>query len=431
MTENSYITALLLQSGDLYKTCPKTLPRFEIDTTDKDLTDSERKKVILFVDRCRFDTIHIGINFKANLGIITPCIGYYAKADAKTYFQMECIHSGIFRGIMMMNLPFKHAYLDDQLRDFLSLVNLHLRDQGNFSWMGLYERNRIINGSKYVLVVVCGLSNDEYNQFYIKCAECTNRLTLNSCVPLFDEYRQIAKNRRLFVMGTMYKLLNSIGSISTVAPPAFKKIHSDATMDNYDKMKSICRGIVYPWTRIPSRPVLLNPEIPHEFLGAPVGSIAVQKKDPELLANVDQIVDYIDVVLDDYCAFDNSTMIRLSGHVISSTTRVNPIVYGPCDSIGIITEIGDGVIYAAQAYTMKSTNANNSEARIVTHEDPLITEPLLLYSTYNIPQREDIVQRLTPLCVRYSVRDDVGFSKHYDKLVLSTKFGIDNFKLIE
>lgn len=431
MTENSYITALLLQSGDMYKTCSRTLPKFEIDTTDRDLTDSERKKILLFIDRCRFDSIHIGINFKANLGIITPCIGYYAKADAKTYFQMDCINPGIFRGITMMNLPIKHAFLDDQLRDFLSLVNFHIRDQGNYSWMGLYERNRIINGSKYVMVVVCGLSDEEYSQFYTKCAECTNRMTLNGCVSLFDEYRQLAKNRRLFVMGLLYKLLNSIGTVSTINPPAFKKIHSDATVENYEKMKAVCRGIVYPWTRIPSRAVLLNPDIPIDLYGAQVGAIAVQRKDPELLANVDRITDYIDVVLDDYCAYDNSTMIRLSGHVISSTSRINPILFGPCDSIGIITDIGDGVIYAAQAYSVKSTSANNLEARLVTHEDPLIQEPILLYSTFNIPQREDIHQRLTPLCVRFSVRDEIGFSKHYDKLVLSTKFGIDNFSLIE
>lgn len=381
----------------------------------------EKSKLRKMLNRIRFDELHVGSNFKSNIGILMPCFGYYGMLHGESIFQSDCIDRNIFRGISVLNLNNTGNALitEDFLHLFLKNVNLHIRDtmMGSFSWVGLYERTSCNPQSQYCLVAVCGLSDLEYEEFETQLQKYyTNQKTVNICASeVFPIYREKARNRRKMLLGVMYDIFKiliqqpvtyheSVKGKESIPDTVTSSIVTDTLYQNY---KMYYSGLIYKWSKFPSR--LANLLDPCTFWGQPIGNIGTERKDPEVRSSETYVQVTMDVILDDYKQYDCDiidTYIRCSGHAISNELEVKPILKGPRDVISLYTTENLGKIYACQYYPLVAKQ-KAMDYKLFLCDDPNIKTPRLLHGLFTAELIQP-TEQLRPKCVRVSIKDDVG-----------------------
>lgn len=405
--------ASLLESRSL-KINKTIFPALKLDQSQRELSHAEKLKLSRFINKIRFDKFTVGANFKANLGILAPPTGYYATLDTGTYFQSDLVDRNIFRGIAVSNLTNRTTPLSEhELRAFKMALNLHVRDSmlSNFSWLGIYERTSCDSEYQYCLVVVCGLSSDEYEDFLDQCARgYTNSRTVHDALSeLFPRFRELARARRRFLLGIMSRLLGTQTPGHEEPPTGLEPTNICPTQVSesvYQELKSLYHGVIFRWSKIPSRlPSFLSGALPSRHLGADIGSIAFHRKDPDLLHSSDHVTVTMDVVLDDFLEQSETQAIRVSGHCVSHTEEVQVILHGPGEAINLYTsDVLLGAVYANQA---ASEGKMLKTSDIVFVEDPEVTEPRIVCANYTM-QRPKPTEQLRPKCVRSSLTDDTG-----------------------
>lgn len=383
--------------------------------------DLEKNKLRKMLNRVRFNELVVGSNFKSNLGVLMPCFGYYGMIHGDSIFQSDCIDRNIFRGISVLNLNNSSNALitEDLLHLFLKHVNLHIRDYqiSNFAWLGLYERTSCSSDSQYCLVVVCGLSDTEYEEFETTIQKFySNQQTVTKCASeVFPVYREKARNRRRMLLGIMYDIFKMLTQQVTLGVESVKKesisvdgkTSSIVTTNQYQQMKLYYCGLIYSNSKFPSR--MANLLDGCTFWGQPIGNIGVDHQDRDVKKTETFVQVTMDVILDDYKELESEQMdmyIRCSGHATSRDSEVKPILKGPRDVISLYTTENLGNIYACQVYPVFSEQ-KTTEYKLFVSEDPTIKTPRLLHGVFS----QEVIQpteQLRPRCVRVSIKDDIG-----------------------
>ena len=410
MQPQLYINALLENEG--LKINKAIYPQMQLDDSRSPVAGTDRLKILRFMNKVRFDLLVLGDNFKCNTGIINAPTGYYGRLHPETVFQADPIDRQIFRGIAIYNLKNRSVpFTESELAAYRTLINLHLRDSmlGIFSWAGIYERTSCESDYLYCLVVVCGLSDDEYDElFSICCAKYANvesvQTVLNQLLP---HYRELARKRRRLIMGILYRLLGfeTPGTEVVTSTPGVSGVQVSDKV--YSEMKQCMGGIIFRWSKFPSRIPLGTTEVLNncKYLGTDIGSIAASRADPELIHTSDYIILTMDVTLDDYVQKSPTECLRLSGHVVASDEQVKPFLLGPGDPINLYTDnLLLGSIYACQ---MPAKSFSKQPLDLVFTDDPEEQQCRILCGDYSAP-RPKPTEQLRPKLVRCGMRDDIG-----------------------